>query len=375
MPPRSLPRLAAASLLLAALAASPARADDLTAALIAAQQWTAAPALAALEIRGGVVTREAVVGRRRSDDSEPARLDDVWATGSDGKPMTAALIARLVDRGLLRWDAPLAELLPALRPAMRPEYRAVTLAQLLAHRAGLPRDTADLAFFASFFADPRPLPEQRLAYVDRALREAPVAAPGGPANYSNTGFVLAGVIAEHITGRSYEDLMQREVFTPLAMTSARFAPTHDGQPRGHRDGAPSTARFTAAEHGNPPMFAPAGAELHLTLRDWARFCADQLAGARGRGGLLSRDSYARLLGERPGEPALGWGVQPGIAGRQGPVLLHAGSDGNWFAFVVLFPAAATGVLIASNAGESMGGEAAATALLAALLPELSPPAP
>ena len=220
---------------------------------------------------------------RRSDDSEPARLDDVWATGSDGKPMTAALIARLVDRGLLRWDAPLPELLPALRPAMRPEYRAVTLAQLLSHRAGLPRDTADLAFFASFFADPRPLPEQRLAYVDRALREAPVAAPGGPANYSNTGFVLAGVIAEHVTGRSYEDLMQREVFTPLAMTSARFAPTHDGQPRGHRDGAPSTARFTAAEHGNPPMFAPAGAELHLTLRDWARFCADQLAGARGRG--------------------------------------------------------------------------------------------
>ena len=65
---------------------------------------------------------------------------------------------------------------------------------------------------------------------------------------------------------------------------------------------------------------------------------------------------------------MGWGVQGTIAGRKGPVLVHSGSDGNWYAAVVLFPETGQGVLVAANAGPDMGGDMAVMAALLALLP-------
>lgn len=70
---------------------------------------------------------------------------------------------------------------------------------------------------------------------------------------------------------------------------------------------------------------------------------------------------------------MGWGVQETIAGRQGPVLAHAGSDGSWMAIVALFPGRGTGVLITANAGEEMGGDAADKAAFKQVLDRLSPP--
>lgn len=375
MPQRRVLPLAALAVawLLSCAMALPARAADLDAVLADAMKETQAPALAVLVLRDGAVEGQAVRGVRRNDQPGDTRIDDVWATGSNAKPMTAALIARLVDRGLLRWDTPLAKMLPDLASTMHPGYRQVTLRQLLSHRAGLPQDTADLAFFASFFQDRRPLPEQRLAYVRRALAEKPEG-PVGVDHYSNTGFMVSAVIAERRTGQSFEALMRSEVFEPLGITSASYEPTHDGQPRGHRAGKPAIQAFTTAEEGNPPMFAPAGGELHLTLGDWARFCIDQLAGAQGRGKLLKPASY-KLMQTLPaqGHAAVGWGVQASVAGRKGPALLHVGTDDNWYAMVALFPASGRGVLAASNAGADMGGDRAVTAAVGALLPELAPP--
>ncbi|GAA0707415.1 serine hydrolase domain-containing protein [Dokdonella soli] len=370
MPSRLL-AASAAFLLFAALTL--ASASDLDAVLAKAMDGTQTPALAVLEMRDGKIAQEAVRGVRRNDRFDLAKISDVWATGSDGKPMTAALIAKLVDRGVLSWNTPLSKMLPDLAETMRPEYRTVTLIQLLSHRSGLPQDTSDLAFFATFFTDARSLPQQRLAYISRALTEAPAVAPDSAFSYSNTGFIVAAVIAERATRSSYEDLMRREVFQPLGMASAKFAATHDGQPRGHRAGKPVTAAYVKADDGNPLMFAPAGGELHLSLRDWAQFCLDQMAGAQGHGKLLTAASY-HLMQTDPhgGNAAVGWGVQDAIGGRKGPVLLHLGSDANWYAVVVLFPKSGTGALVAANAADDMGGDKAVTAALGALLPNLSP---
>jgi CubicO group peptidase (beta-lactamase class C family) len=76
---------------------------------------------------------------------------------------------------------------------------------------------------------------------------------------------------------------------------------------------------------------------------------------------------------QPGGPvAMDWGVQPSIAGRKGPVLVHGGSDGNWLAWVVLFPETNNGVLVTANATDDMGGDKATKAVLGALFPSLSP---
>lgn len=353
-------------------AASADPAPELDAVLAEAMNGTKTPAIAALVMLGGKITQESVRGVRRNDAADPALIEDVWLIGSNGKPMTAALIAILVDRGVLAWDTPLAKLLPELAGTMRPEYRSVTLIQLLSNRSGLSRDIGDVAMLEAFMSDVRELPQQRRACVVQALKEAPAAAPGTSSVYSNTGFLVAAVVAERATGSSYEALMRREVFQPLGMTSVGFGTTHDGQPLGHRGGKPVTRAPTTSDEGAPMMYAPAG-YLHMSLRDWAQFSLDQMAGSRGQGKLLKPDSYRLMQTSRFGDnDGLGWGVQDSIAGRKGPVLVHGGSDGNWLAWVVLFPELGAGVLVAANAAGDMGGEAATNAVLGALFPSLSP---
>lgn len=361
-------RLLATSAMLLLSINIPVKAADLDAILARAMDGTKVPALAVLEMRNYAVVQEAVRGVRRNDGPDPALLDDVWATGSDGKPMTAALIAKLVDRGVLSWDAPLAKMLPDHAKSMRPEYRTVTLTQLLSHRSGLAQDTNDLKFFARFFTDTRSLPKQRSAYIAQVLTEVHEIAPGTAYSYSNTGFIVAAVIAEVATGTSYEELMHREIFQPLGMSSAKFSLTHNGQPRGHRNDKPVTAPYSQADDGNPFMFAPAGGELHLSLRDWAKFCLDQLAGNQGRGKLLTAASYRLMQTAQLGGPAgVGWGIQNTIAGHKGPVLTHAGSDGNWYAFVMLFPESGNGAIVTANAGHGMGGDKTVMGVLKELL--------
>ena len=73
-------------------------------------------------------------------------------------------------------------------------------------------------------------------------------------------------------------------------------------------------------------------DLYLTMGDWAAFCLDQMKGANGQGKLLKTETY-RLIQTPQGKPgmALGWAFQDSMQGHAGPVLVHTGSDGTWFA--------------------------------------------
>ncbi|MGE8244977.1 MAG: serine hydrolase domain-containing protein [Stenotrophomonas maltophilia] len=374
-PRRTTPHLRrwlAVSLLLAATTASAA--DDLKARIALAMQGTTTPAMGVLVIRDGKVAEHAVQGVRRNDAAPPATIDDQWMIGSTGKPITVAMIARLVEQGVLGWDTPLSTLLPDLAAQMQPAYRDVTLVQLLSHRAGLPENLTDAAALDAFFVDTRPLPVQREAYVNAALAEAPVHPPGTEFAYSNSGFLIAAVIAERATGKEVEALMQREVFQPLGMTGAGFGPTPAGQPLGHRGGKPVTKAPQKADDGVPPIYTAAG-NLHMRLQDLALFAIDQLAGSQGKGTLLTPASYALMQTAQSGSgTGLDWGVQPSIAGRQGPVLVHGGSDGNWLAWVVLFPGQNSGVIAIANAAEDMGADQATMGVLGGLFAELAPAA-
>ncbi len=347
-----------------------ARAQDPGGVLERAMAGRAVPAMGLAVLRERHVAALAVRGVRRIDGDDPVRADDLWHIGSDAKAMTATMIARLVERGVLHWDDRVDRVLPELAATSLPQYRRASLADLLGHRSGLPHDLVDPGARAVFFSDSGPgsLTQKRLSYVARAMQDRPVG-PLGAFAYSNTGYLLAVAMAERASGRSYEDLMTDEVFAPLGIDRVRFGTTVPGEVQGHRHG-----HATGALEGNPLFFAPAG-NLVLSLEDWARFCLDQLDGARGQGRLLSRAGYRRLQVAREGcGYGMGWEVARKYAGRAGPVLVHAGSDTSWYAIAVLFPERGTGALVVANAGADMGGEAADRAALDDVLPDLAPPA-
>ncbi len=347
----------AAAMVAFSLFTTPAHATELEQVLAAAADGEDLPGAGILIIRDNQIADKAVYGVRRLGETAAIAPGDVWNIGSDSKSMTAVMIARLVERGQLSWNAPLESLLPELQASLRPEYRSVTLLQLLSHTSGLPENIEDEDVLNALFYDATDAStaERRLTYVTRALQDDPVGRVGR-FSYSNTGFLLAAVIAERATGLTYEELMKQEVFEPLGMRSAGFGMPPAGQPVGHRDG-----RVADARDANPDFFAPAG-NIFLSLDDWALFCIDQMKGSNGHGALLKPETYALMQTSQSNEPvSMGWFILDEIDGIPGPVLYHEGSDGNWFAIVALLPQKGAGVLVATNAGKSMDADDVAKA--------------
>lgn len=305
------------------------------------------PALAAAVITERGVEAAAAVGFRKRGSEVAATKGDLWHLGSETKAMTAVLVARLVEKGLLRWDSTVAEVFPDIASDFNPAFRAVTVRHLLAHRAGVERDLD-----WSALSKGRAVKDARLEAVKRAFSKPPAKPPGSAAAYSNLGYVVAGAIVERVAGKSWEDAIREEVFAPLGMASAGFgglgAPGQLDQPWGHASGG-KPARANGPEADNPPVLGPAG-RVHATLEDWGRFAADILRGAAGKKALLRPESYREILAPPfDGEHALGWVV----AEREwagGRAFHHTGSNTFYYANAWLAPERGFAVLVCANQG-------------------------
>jgi CubicO group peptidase (beta-lactamase class C family) len=328
------------------------------------------PALGAAVLRDGQLVALGVDGIRRVGHPESVTVDDRWHLGSCTKAMTATLLARLCERELLGWGTTVADGLPQLAAAMHADAKGITLAQLLQHRAGLPPNPGEPLWSELFRFDGTDT-EARLEVARQLLAVAPAAVPGAKFVYSNSGYMLAGAIAERRTGAPWHELMQREVFAPLGITSAGFGMpgTADGttQPWGHRGGSESAAGRTATVAvfaDNPPSLGPAGT-VHMTLGDWAKFVALHLGVLPAAGAPLLRPETLRALHTAPpgADYALGW-VVCARPWAKGPVLHHNGSNTMWFCVAWLDPAAQFAVLVTCNHGD---GAAACDAVAAACI--------
>ena len=194
--------------------------------------------------------------------------------------------------------------------------------------------------------------------------------PGEAFCYSNLGYTTAGVLAEAVTGVAWEDLMRREVFSPLGLATAGFgAPGRDqgsnagpaqddlvqddlAQPWGHQAGWWS---FTAlrpddAQADNPPLIGPAGT-VHLSLPDLARYVAFHVSGGATAPGYLRPETVKVMHTPRRHEKeAFGWFLSPpdenGIGKR---MLWHDGSNNAWYAAMLMVPEDRRGLAFVCNA--------------------------
>ena len=160
---------------------------DLSALLSKVREQFHAPGVAAAVTRGGQLLAIGVSGVRGLDLQEPVAKSDRSMIGSCGKSATRLLIGRLVEKGKLRWDSTLAELIPDVK--MREEYGSVTVGDIIGHRAGLPAYTRitpkDTPILFEQNGSPR---EQRAAFVAHLLSEPPTAPPKTRFVYSNAGY-------------------------------------------------------------------------------------------------------------------------------------------------------------------------------------------
>jgi len=305
-------------------------------------------------IKGSALVAIGATGVRKLGEPDPIRVTDQIHLGSCTKAMTATLLGVLTERGLLKASSTLADVFPEYAARMHPDFQTATLSHLLTHRAGLPPNAAN------WWRLPGRTPtEKRYAALEELTASPPASKPGTKHAYSNAGYVLAGLMAEQVTGVPWEILIRQEIFTPLNMFSAGFGPPGAGttegnnQPFGHHL---VKGKVEPIRHDNAACMGPAGT-VHCTMADWAKFAILHLRGERGGSKILRRETL-RDLHEPPRgtEYAGGWIVvnRPWAGGR---ALTHSGSNTYWYVTVWLAPIRDFGILIATN----QGGDAASKA--------------
>ena len=291
---------------------------------VAARESADAPALGLVVQRPGEPPVVAVTGLRSATGDIAVSPEDAWHWGSISKSITATLVARLVDQGVVGWDDAAGDLLAEVAPEMREAFAFATFRHLLSHRSGM-QANIPVVRFSEFPQAPEDPVEDRARWIRIALDQEPVGELEAVYHYSNDGYIVAGAMLEAATGESWETLMRREVFEPLGLEGAGFgAPNGKGpydQPRGHRpsDGGDRPQGRTA---DNPAALGPAG-RVHMPLADMARYLRVH---AERDEEFLSAESW-ETLHTKPfgGNYALGWVVPDDVA------RWHNGSNGSWYA--------------------------------------------
>lgn len=149
-------------------------------------------------------------GYRNFESKVPLDTTDIFELASVSKQFTAMVIMMLKEDGLLNYDDPIEKFLPGL------PYSNITVRHLLTHTSGLPDYQAimDQHWDKSKVAGNEDILTYLIKYQPPVLF-----LPGEKYEYSNTGYVLLGSIAEKVSGQDFIALCREEIFHPLKMES------------------------------------------------------------------------------------------------------------------------------------------------------------
>ena len=232
--------------------------------------------------RHGTDWRLLASGQSVVTPESPMSPRDVFRIGSITKPMVAVTVLKLVERGLVSLEDTVDRWLPGLVP----HGRAIMIEQLLDHSSGL----ADYLDSQRFPTDLTQKPMSPGELVGLGTSEPVLFPPGRGAHYSNTGYILLGMIIERVTNRSLASNLHSAVFAPVGMNASTLGtPGTDTAPvaRGYEKGQDVTDLRLG--------WAWAAGAVVSDARDVAAFFTQLLSGR-----LLRRDLLNRM--QDAGEP-------------------------------------------------------------------------
>ena len=305
---------------------------------------TGVPSASVAVVRQGRIACVLAVGDARIDPKTAAASSMRYSIGSVSKQFTAAAILMLAEEGKLSLDDPVSRFLPDLADANKVKIR-----QLLSHTSGYqdywPQDYVPPVMRKPTTAD---------AILARWAKQPLDFAPGAQYQYSNTGYVVAGLVAEKAGGKPLMELLETRVFRPLGMKSVldidRDRLTESDSTGYQRFGLGPLR--VAPKEGRGWLYA--AAELAMTAEDLARWNLSVIDRK-----LLKPASYAEM--ERAviltNGVASGYGLGVGVGSSGGHrSISHGGEVSGFTADNVIYPddRAAVTVLVNQDAVEAAG---------------------
>ena len=213
------------------------------------------PGVAVAIIRKGETVKAEGYGLANVEHRVPVTRETIFQSGSVGKQFTAAGAMLVAEASKLALTDPLTKFFP---DAPEP-WKRITVRHLLTHTSGLPDYTSGTIDYRRDYTEDELL---RFAYGLKLEFE-----PGARWNYSNTGYVVLGIVIHKASGQFYGEVLREKVFGPLGMKTARIITEADIVP--HRAAG---YRLVRNELKNQEWVAPrlnttADGSLYLSLDD------------------------------------------------------------------------------------------------------------
>lgn len=222
-------------------------------------------------------------GYRDYEKKLPVTPNTVFAIGSCTKAFTACLLGQLNKDNLVDFDKPVTEYLPSLRFYNDEMTNQITLRDMMCHRTGLPRHDYSWYLFSTPSRDSL---VQRIRYME------PSAGLRQKWQYNNFMFLLQGVVAEKITGRSWEANIKDRFFTPLGMgnssTSIEELVKNAEGSVGY--GLEKDSIITASDYYHIDAMGPAGS-INSSVNDMAKWVTAWINGGKYNGKEIIPASY------------------------------------------------------------------------------------
>jgi CubicO group peptidase (beta-lactamase class C family)/imidazolonepropionase-like amidohydrolase len=277
------------------------------------------PGLALAVVRRGEVLLARGYGVAELEHRTPVTDETIFQSGSLGKQFTSAGVMALVEDGRLDLEASVRRYLPEAPASWEP----IRLRHLLTHGAGLPDYTAEGFDYRRDYTD------------DELLRMAAALplefAPGTRWNYSNTGYVVLGIIITRVTGMPYHEFLRRRIFAPAGMPTIRVITDREVVPHRAQGYLPVAGGWERAAWVAPRLNTTADGSMLLSLRDMLAW--NEVVRRRA---VLRPESWARILSPmtlasgRTHPYGFGWFI-----GEAGGAPLHE-HGGTWQGFVTQF---------------------------------------
>jgi CubicO group peptidase (beta-lactamase class C family) len=230
-----------------------ARIDSVVSAVMTRQRI---PGVAVAVVKGGNVLLAKGYGEANVEHHVPVSTETLFQSGSVGKQFTSAAVMLLVEDGKIALTDSITKYFPNA-PA---SWRGITVRHLLTHTSGIPDYTTDAMDYR------RDYTEDELEKMAFGL--TPEFPPGSRWNYSNTGYVLLGIIIHKASGKFYGDVLKERVFGPLGMKTARVINEEDIIPNRAAGYRMFRGELKNQEWVAPKLNTTADGSLYLSIQDY-----------------------------------------------------------------------------------------------------------
>ena len=214
------------------------------------------PGVAVAVIKAGEVMLAKGFGEANVEHHVPVTPETVFQSGSVGKQFTSTAVMLLVQDGKLALTDSITKFFPNA-PA---SWKGITVRHLLTHTSGIPDYTTDQMDYRRDYTE-----DDILQIASKLTPEFP---PGSRWNYSNTGYVLLGIIIHKVSGQFYGDVLRERVFKPLGMASARVISEADIVPHRAAGYELIKSELKNQDWVSPTLNTTADGSLYLSLQDY-----------------------------------------------------------------------------------------------------------